>query len=169
MKGILSTESNVEPLYTYFGNVDEHVISKITTEVEQRLIDAEARKSAVKRTFSILIEGLQNSLIHSYKLEDEHYIGLAIVQVEDNVHLRILSLTDKEGLDKVVSRVDALNAMERPELKAHYLEVMSNGELSAKGGAGLGLITMALKSSEDFIVKGHDHERCVILESSLTI
>jgi len=36
--------------------------------------------------------------------------------------------------------------MTREELKTYYLEALGSSELSAKGGAGLGMIEMARKS-----------------------
>jgi hypothetical protein len=35
------------------------------------------------------------------------------------------------------------------DLKKQYMDVLSNGELSAKGGAGLGFLTIALKSGNN--------------------
>ncbi len=37
--------------------------------------------------------------------------------------------------------------MERDEVKGLYMDTLSNGIMSSKGGAGLGFITMSLKSN----------------------
>ncbi len=52
---------------------------------------------------------------------------------------------DVDGLKK---RIDEINAMSKEELKAYYKKVLNNGELSDKGGGGLGIIDIARKSGE---------------------
>ena len=44
--------------------------------------------------------------------------------------------------------LEQVNAMDKEELKAYYKEIIKNGQISSKGGAGLGLIDMARKSGE---------------------
>ena len=49
-------------------------------------------------------------------------------------------------MEDVTSKIDYINSLNRDELKAYYKEVLNNGELSEKGGGGLGLIDIAKKS-----------------------
>src|SRR5882724_2821195 len=50
------------------------------------------------------------------------------------------------NMEKLKNRIDEINAMTKEELKTHYLESLKSTELSAKGGAGLGMIDIARKS-----------------------
>ena len=45
-------------------------------------------------------------------------------------------------------RLDTINEMDKDELKVYYKEVLNNGEVSAKGGGGLGMIDIARKSGK---------------------
>ena len=42
------------------------------------------------------------------------------------------------------------------ELKQLYLSILKDGYLSQKGGAGLGIVTMRIKSSEDLQYRIYD-------------
>jgi hypothetical protein len=48
-----------------------------------------------------------------------------------------------------MKRLERVRSLNDADLKKEYLEVLSNGELSKKGGAGLGFITIDLKSNNN--------------------
>ncbi|NND94478.1 MAG: hypothetical protein HKN45_06390 [Flavobacteriales bacterium] len=134
-------------LYSYVGIIDQDKVHVIVSEIEQLLIAADIPKGQVKKTFTILVEGLQNMAIHSADTSGQRSIGLELVRVGENIGIHILGLADDKAVAKVKNAVDKLNLMDRAEIKSHYLNVMEHGVISAKGGAGLGLITMVMKSS----------------------
>jgi len=133
-------------LLAHFGEINQDLINSFTVSVEEMMVSAGDRKPLIKRVFSILIEGLQNILIHGERKDDEQ---LALVIVASNEeHYRIILgnialVADKE---KLVNYLDKLNNMEEEDVKAYYLEILNNGLISSKGGAGLGFITMRMKS-----------------------
>ncbi len=134
--------------YSYIGPINQDKVHSIVSEIEQVMIAAEVGKAKVKKTFTILLEGLQNMAIHSTSASGMRYVGVDVSAIGEDILIQILGLADAHAVDKVTRAVSRLNAMDRVEIKAHYLDVMENGEMSAKGGAGLGLITMVMKSKE---------------------
>jgi hypothetical protein len=62
--------------------------------------------------------------------------------------------------EKLNLRLNAVKSLSDTDLKKQYMDVLSNGELSAKGGAGLGFLTIALKSGNnmDFEFQGLNKE-----------
>jgi hypothetical protein len=66
--------------------------------------------------------------------------------LEDSFFCDFSNLIDNNSIEKISKNIDHLNTLERPELKALYLETLTNGQISKKGGAGLGIIIMAMKS-----------------------
>lgn len=133
-------------LLAHFGEINQDLINSFTVSVEEMMVSAGDRKPLIKRVFSILIEGLQNILIHGERKDDEQ-LALVIVASNEN-HYRIILgnialVADKE---KLVNYLDKLNNMEEEDVKAYYLEILNNGLISSKGGAGLGFITMRMKS-----------------------
>jgi len=57
-------------------------------------------------------------------------------------------VVNQETMQLLTERLEDLNAMEPEELKAAYKQTLREGSFSEKGGAGLGLIEIARKSSE---------------------
>ena len=52
---------------------------------------------------------------------------------------------------KLQERIDYINSLTRDELKQYYKEILNNGEISGKGGGGLGFIDIAKKSGEKLV------------------
>jgi hypothetical protein len=72
----------------------------------------------------------------------------------------IVSNTVAEKLNR---RLNSIKSLSNSDLKKQYMDVLSNGELSAKGGAGLGFLTIALKSNNniDFDFEMLNKEYCL--------
>ncbi len=45
-------------------------------------------------------------------------------------------------------RLDEVNSLDKEQLKEYYKKVLNNGEMSLKGGGGLGMIDIARKTGE---------------------
>ena len=142
-----SNESNGKTVVSHFGEFSQDLVNSISTGVEEMMLESGDKKGPVKRMFSILVEGLQNVRLHGERDDDGNQIAFLIVtQYEDYYKIAIGNIIRNENIDFVTSRVDALNKMEPAEVKEHYMEVLTNGIMSNKGGAGLGFITIAMKS-----------------------
>lgn len=46
------------------------------------------------------------------------------------------------------TRLDEINKLSKEELKDYYKAVLNNGQMSAKGGGGLGMIDIARKTGQ---------------------
>ena len=134
-------------LVSHFGEFSQDLVNSISTKVEETMLNAGEKKGIVKRMFSILVEGLQNIRIHGERDEDNQQIGyLIIAKTEDSYKVSIANLVKNEYVEQIKGRIEDLNSKELPEIKSLYMEVLTNGIISQKGGAGLGFITMAMKS-----------------------
>ncbi len=145
---IRSLERINEPvLISHFGEFSLELINSISEGAEELLIAANEKKALIKRVFSILIEGLQNIKAHAERDANEHINGLVIVSKKNDnyvIQLGNLILRKREG--SVEERLKQLNQLDDENLKSLYLDVLSNGIISNKGGAGLGFITMRMKA-----------------------
>lgn len=149
----------------YLGGFDEESVHRISAEVEETLMAAEMPKSIIKRTFAILIEALQNTRLHgTTDVSGAKLISLLVVDTPAQLIIHFMNLTIEEQAAEVERRVSMLNVLDAKELKAYYMEVMTNGERSSKGGAGLGLITMVMKSKNpvDITHECESSDRCVL-------
>lgn len=130
----------------HFGPLNQDLVNSFTLTTEDFMISAGDKKPLVKRVFSILIEGLQNILLHGRKWDNEQQ-ALIIVAFNDKAYrIALGNLTEISEKEKLASYLDRLNGMNEEEVKTFYLETLNNGLISDKGGAGLGFITMRMKS-----------------------
>ncbi|MDA8714980.1 SiaB family protein kinase [Flavobacteriales bacterium] len=132
---------------SHFGEFSQDLVNSISNGVEEAMIVAEDKKGTVKRMFSILVEGLQNIRLHGEKDEDGNQASFLIIAQDEDAYLVTLAnlvlITNKPVIEE---RLAEINSFDEKQVKSLYMEVLTNGIISNKGGAGLGFITMAMKS-----------------------
>lgn len=137
-------------IVSHFGEFSQDLVNSLSTSIEDMMLESGDKKGVVKRMFSILVEGLQNIRIHGERDEDGNQVSFLIVlQNEDNYKVTFGNLIKRDKIDGIKQRIDDLNKMDNAQVKELYMEVLSNGIMSQKGGAGLGFITMSLKSKNE--------------------
>lgn len=141
-------EHQYEIVLPYFGLLTQDVISTLEVEIEEKVIALNIAKGPLKKTFFICVETLQNMLIHGHKTpENEHPVFFFLTKTDTSIVVISSNLVANTSLDALEKQIDSINAFEDEKaLKAHYLEHLENNELSDKGGAGLGFITIGMKS-----------------------
>lgn len=145
-------KSDGEILLSYFGELNQSLTYILSSKVETILEEHEPSRSIVKRIFSILIESLQNIRLHSIKnVVREELAGVIVVKYKNYYEISVTNLADENARLILENRIDEINSLSMKELKQRYMETMTNGVISDKGGAGLGIITIALKSRDRII------------------
>ena len=145
--GDYNSKSEKKIVVSHFGEFSQDLVNSISNGVEETMFEAGDKKGTIKRMFSILVEGLQNVRIHGEKDGDGNQISFLIIASDENEYLvTIANLVKNEVVDNLIMRVDELNAMDEAQVKTYYMDTLTNGIMSQKGGAGLGFITMAMKS-----------------------
>jgi hypothetical protein len=143
---VVHTESS-KILMAHFGIISQDFINSLSEGVEELLISCNEKRALIKRIFSIFIEGLQNIKLHGELFEDGLRRGILIfAQNESRYKICLGNVIKNERIEAMTLRLNELNSRNDAETKALYMDVLSNGILSNKGGAGLGFITMKLKS-----------------------
>lgn len=130
----------------HYGVMNQDLVNSFTENMEDFLISTGEKKTLLKRMFSILIEGLQNILIHGLKQNNELQSLVIIAYNEQAFRVVLGNLTNSVDIPKLTGYLDRLNNMNDDEVKEFYLQSLNNGIMSEKGGAGLGFITMRMKS-----------------------
>ena len=135
---------------SHFGEFSQDLVNTISNDIEMFMLDTGDKKGTVKRMFSILVEGLQNIRLHGEKGKDGHQTSFyAIDQGTDTYKIALGNLIHSKHNNNIETRITEINKMTREEVKGLYMEVLTNGIISNKGGAGLGFITMAMKSNNN--------------------
>ena len=150
-KGML--KDNLE--YTFQGNFTSKITDTILTLAETNLNNEETKKQVKKKVYFIMVEGLQNITRHQSKnnyKEISDYPGLFVLQKKKTGYFittgNLISKTDQNIVQK---HIEIINKLGRSELKKYSLKILNHGELSEKGGAGLGLIEIARKSGNKLL------------------
>jgi len=135
-------------ILAYDGVLSPETITRLEAEIEEKIMEKGLPKSVVKKVFFICIESLQNMFIHGYKDEQGARHNFFILYMTDKaVRMINANLIANTAIEKVSNHIHKINSFTDPaELKHYYLEHLENNELSEKGGAGLGFITIGMKS-----------------------
>ncbi len=140
--------------YIYRGAFTQNLTRKILSLAESNLQRFVDKSSLQNRIYFIMVEGLQNVTRHqekSIESNSEHAGIFAIQKVGERYIITTGNTIVNTKVDSLKQRLEKVNNLDREELKKLHREILSTGELSEKGGAGLGLIEMARRSGNRLI------------------
>lgn len=153
----MSSKEGAVVVLSHFGEFSQDLVNSLSEGLEQIMTTNNVKKPIIKRMFSIMIEGLQNIRIHGAKDTKGKQLGHVIVLDEGDYYtISFGNLIDNKKKGFISDHLDKLNGMDKAEVKEYYMKVLGNGLLSEKGGAGLGFITMCLKSKSKLEYKFHN-------------
>ncbi len=137
-------------IVSHIGELDQDKVNTISTLVETQMEYLGVSKNATKKIFNIVIETLQNICIHGEKDNNGYQMTYFLIGKHQN-EFSIFSgnIVSNSVAEKLNKRLNAIKSLSDSDLKRQYMDVLSNGELSPKGGAGLGFLTIALKSNNN--------------------
>ncbi len=142
-----SRENQHKIIVSHFGEFSQDLVNSITNGVEETMLSMNDKKGTIKKMFSILVEGLQNIRLHGVRDELDNQSSFVIIAQDEKEYLVTFgNLVLKENWPGIEEKIKLINSYTEEEVKNLYMEVLTNGVISNKGGAGLGFITMAMKS-----------------------
>jgi hypothetical protein len=152
----------VRPLFDFYKELERDRLSlifngEVTDEITDGIIritdynvnNMEELAKMRKRVSFILLECFQNLVRHGnpQKESKEHPSALFATRLVDGSnYVSSINLIDVAEIDRLRGKLTMVNSLEKDKLKALYLEVLDNKEISSKGGAGLGLIEIARRT-----------------------
>ena len=147
--------NNGQLILAYDGVLNSETISKLETEIESMIMDKALSKTVVKKVFFISIESLQNMFIHGHKDDNGAKHNFFILYITGKmVKILAANLVYNSSIEKLKQDIATINNFANPaDLKAYYLEHLEKNELSDKGGAGLGFITIGMKSGNKLAIQ----------------
>jgi anti-sigma regulatory factor (Ser/Thr protein kinase) len=140
--------------YIYRGFFTQNITDNILALTENSLNDSGESSKIKKRVYTILVEGLQNITRHQDETEVDtsEKSGIFVIQKKENKYfITTGNIIEDSKIENLRNLLEKINSLQEEELKLYYKEVLETGELSNKGGAGLGLIEMARKSNNKLI------------------
>ena len=135
--------------YIYRGeftqNLQQHILSLAEKNIDRDRISGKIKK----RIFHIMVESIQNISRHGDAKEDSEEITSSFFSIQKEnkwYYITTGNIIENVKVDNLKFKLDKINGLDNEELEKFYREVLGNGQLSSKGGAGLGLIEMVRKS-----------------------
>ncbi|MFN8116165.1 MAG: SiaB family protein kinase [Bacteroidia bacterium] len=141
-------QQNETVLVSHYGELSQSVISNLEGNVEEKITSLDIAKGPIKKIFFISVETLQNMLLHGQKNKQGEQHNFFIL-VKNGTNLKVISsnLVANSSIPALEKQINTINSFDDEKvLKAYYLEHLENNTISDKGGAGLGFITIGMKS-----------------------
>ncbi len=138
----------------YLGEFHHQITKMFTSMAEEDMDRKDEQRSTIRKVYSVMVETLQNMARHSDEITDKYNIGKGLFMIgkKDDTYYIItsnkVSNQKKEDLEKAVLEV---NGATRDELKEMYRKQITEGRISDKGGAGLGLIEIAKRTRNKLV------------------
>jgi len=142
-------ETHVDDLnYIYRGEFNPEITNYILSLAEKNIVQSKIKGKTKKRVFHIMVESIQNINRHQ-DFSDESLAQTAFFAIQKNGSTFFITtgnIINKEDIPPLEKKLEKLNSLSEGELTKFYLEILNDGQISSKGGAGLGLIEIVRKS-----------------------
>ena len=160
-----------EVVLMHFGGLDHGRLEELLAQAEtfsERALDGVAVR---KRLFNVLVEGMEN--VHRHTAADHAASAFAaLFRSPDGYHLLFGNALPAASAASMAHRVEVLNQMDEADLREHHLRLLTNEGRTERGGAGLGLLTIARTTNGAIKVHalpGHSNTVHLALEVQLNL
>ena len=140
-------------LLSFKGDITSELLTSILQIMENKMENMQEEPKMKKKVYNVLVECLQNLYHHMDDVADSYgdinRSAIFMIGKNKNVYTIITgNYILKENVHGLKNRLDEVNALSKEELKDYYKKILNNGEMSLKGGGGLGMIDIARKTGE---------------------
>jgi hypothetical protein len=142
-------EKTVTSILQFKGRITFEKIGILLHDLKNKKQDLNIQPVVYKKLLTLMIEVLENVLKYSDVFEEfvKDYPGFSpefeLSQENDTFTLVSRNPVLKDDCEAIIQKIDRINASDEEALKKFYLETITNGMFTEKGGAGLGIIEMA--------------------------
>ncbi len=143
-------------LLSFKGDITAELLTSILQIIESKMDNMQEEPKMKKKVYIVLVELLQNLYHHmddpsleTGNTADASRTAIFMIGKEQN-HYNVITgnyiKNDKvTGLKK---KMDEINALPPEQLKEHYKKILNNGQMSDKGGGGLGMVDIARRTGK---------------------
>ncbi|MDO9000662.1 MAG: SiaB family protein kinase [Bacteroidota bacterium] len=149
--------NNFQLNYAYSGDFTNDLTERILSLAETNMeVESESLKMK-KKVYFIIVESLQNITRHQGVSKSNGLMDgfFSIHKFSGGYLIGSGNTIENKNIESLSQKLEKVNSLNAEELKEYQKSVLSAGDFSEKGGAGLGLIEIVRKSgnklSYDFI------------------
>lgn len=144
-------------ILSFKGAITSELLTSVLQIMESKMEDYDEAPKTRKKVFNVLVECLQNLYHHiddfeiegsKEEISQKKSAIFMISRHKGHYHVITGNYVLNENIPKLKERIEYINSLDKEELKAYYKSILNNGEMSAKGGGGLGFIDIAKKSGQ---------------------
>jgi len=140
-------------MLSFKGDITSELLTSILQIMESKLDNLQEEPKIKKKVYNVLVECLQNLYHHmdDMMLDANDRVRSAIFmigKVDGQYNIITGNYIKADGVTPLKSRLDEINLLSKEELKEYYKAILNNGEMSVKGGGGLGMIDIARKTGQ---------------------
>ena len=139
-------DPNAKIIISNFGRMTMDQMDTILCLIENKFEKSGEPKKIRKRVFSIVAEICEN--IRKHGTTNKDCFELSFINIGKNnstISIQIGNYIDNAIVKEFKASLDKLNGLTADDLKKIYLHTLATTEISEKGGAGLGMITIAMR------------------------
>lgn len=136
-------------LFSHFGDFSQTKVDSTIKLIESSIMESGDKRQTMRRICSVLIEILQNTSLHGAKDGNGRmhaYLILSRNATGYRVHSGNLLL--QSDIPRLQQKMTDLVSMDKNALRKMYIETLCNEDFTYKGGAGLGLLTIAKRAKD---------------------
>jgi len=163
-------DSNI--LFAYKGEFNHETINTLLSNVKRQIENQIIEVAVRKKIYNIMVECLENIHKHAGEVEfergqNQYYPLFVMGKSGESYYITAGNLIYNKDMKIFKQKLDDIKQMNREKLKEKYRKTMLKGEFSEKGGVGIGIIDMALKSDNklEYLFKTiEDHIAFFVIE-----
>lgn len=145
-------------LMSFTGPFSQGIIEEIGDALRSYLGSKTNSKGEIFKVFSVFIEQTQNIKNYAYtladKLEQEKILMSGVLNIgftDEKYFVSSGNLVKNSDVEKLKSKLVQIKSYDRKELANAYRDILRANKENEGQGAGLGLIEMARKASEEIV------------------
>jgi len=137
----------------FAGDLDQKSMNTLIGNVNEKINSLDIEVNLKKKVYHVMVECIENLYRHTNKTnvqvqDSNHPFAVFTLMKEDkDYYLTTGNYIANEDIPKLKEMIDNINKMDVEQKKQQYREILRNKTFSEKGGAGLGMIEIAIRSS----------------------
>src|ERR1700741_3524145 len=140
-------------MLSFKGDITSELLTSILQIMESKLDNLQEEPKIKKKVYNVLVECLQNLYHHMDEVSPEQNDKIRsaifmIGKIDNQYNIITGNYIKNDNVAGLKKRLEDINQLSKEELKEYYKAVLNNGEMSLKGGGGLGMIDIARKTGE---------------------
>lgn len=138
--------------FVYQGDFSDGITEKIIALSEYSINSSQELIEMRNKVSFVIVECFQNIIRHGNDSQVKtnrtvSFPGLFSTRnTQECIYIASANLIENDHVPSLKEKLEKLNNLDKEQIKALYMEILSSGKLSKKGGAGLGLVEMARKT-----------------------